>query len=150
MPGGHEHQESQRIGPGVDGIGEAEGGGLEQPKPVEVARIVLIQGARGFQIFPGNAVVDAKAQREDAAGGGNLDPDRIDIPVSRRESRPKAPEGQPGERRRDCEGQSALVSGKPAIEADQSAEQDGGKQIERHGGTPAEEDGDSIQLKEKH
>ncbi|WP_296709435.1 hypothetical protein [Rhodoblastus sp.] len=42
------------------------------------------------------------------------------------------------------------MSGKSAIKADQSAEQYGGKHIERHGGNPAEEDGDSIQLKEKH
>jgi hypothetical protein len=152
MRGDHEHQERERIGPGVDGIGEAENGGLKQPQPVKVARVVLVQrpGRKSVRIFPGNAVVDAEAQREDAAGGGNLDPDGIDIPVNRRESGPEPPQGQPGEGGGYCEDQGALVSGKTAIEADQSAEQYGGKHIERHGGNPAEEDGDSIQLKEKH
>jgi hypothetical protein len=149
MSGGHEHQESQGIGPGIDRIGEAESGGLEQPQPVKVARVVLVQRP-GLGILPGNAVIDAEAQSEDAAGGGNLDPDRVDRPVRRREGGPDAPQGHSGQSGCDCEGQSALVSGKAAIEADQSAEQHGGKHNERHGGNPAEEDGDSIQLKEKH
>jgi hypothetical protein len=134
IAGDRQGQESQGVDPGVDGAGDAKGASLGGPQEISVAEVVAIRRGK----VPGSALLAAKTEREHAAGRGNLDPDRVERPVVRREGRPDHPDGQAAKRGECGEDERGFVSSEAAIEADQNTEQNSGKKSQRHGGNPAD------------
>jgi hypothetical protein len=134
VAGQHEGEEGEAIGPSADGNGHSEGKRLERAQPIGLAPPVL----RG-KIVEARALVAAEGEREDAAGGGKLDPGRREGPVFGRESRPEQAGEPTGGSGCDADGQrhpSALEAG---VETGEHSEQDGGEQSERHGANPADQ-----------